>query len=31
MAKTERTPKDNRIMLNAIMWLASSEVAWADY
>ena len=29
-AKTERPPKDNRIILNAIFWLARSGAAWAD-
>ncbi|WP_394803501.1 IS5 family transposase [Huintestinicola butyrica] len=29
-AKTGRPPKDNRIMMNAILWLARSGAAWAD-
>jgi len=29
-AKTGRPPKDNRIMFNAILWLAKSGAAWAD-
>lgn len=29
-AKTGRTPKDNRLMFNAILWLARSGAAWAD-
>ena len=29
-AKTRRPPKDNRIMMNAILWLARSGAAWAD-
>ena len=28
--KTGRTPKDNRMMFNAILWLARSGAAWAD-
>ena len=28
-AKTGRPPKDNRIMFNAILWLAKSGAAWA--
>ena len=29
-AKTGRLPKDNRIMMNAILWLARIGAAWAD-
>ena len=29
-AKTGKPPKDNRIMFNAILWLARSGAAWAD-
>lgn len=29
-AKTGRPPKDNRLMFNAILWLARSGSAWAD-
>ena len=29
-AKTGRPPKDNRMMMNAILWLARSGAAWAD-
>ena len=29
-AKTGRPPKNNRIILNAIFWLARSGAAWAD-
>ncbi len=29
-AKTGRPPKDNRLMFNAILWLARSGAAWAD-
>lgn len=29
-AKTGRPPKDNRMMLNAMLWLARSGAAWAD-
>ncbi len=29
-AKTGKPPKDNRIMMNAILWLARSGAAWAD-
>lgn len=29
-AKTGRPPKDNRMMMNAILWLACSGAAWAD-
>ena len=29
-AKTGRPAKDNRIILNAIFWLARSGAAWAD-
>lgn len=29
-AKTGRPPKDNRLMMNAILWLACNGVAWAD-
>ena len=28
--KTGRPPKDNRIMMNAILWLARSRATWAD-
>ena len=28
--KTGRPPKDNRLMMNAILWLARSGAAWAD-
>ena len=28
--KTGRPPKDNRVMFNAILWLARSGAAWAD-
>ena len=29
-AKTGRPPKDDRMMLNAMLWLARSGAAWAD-
>lgn len=29
-AKTGRPPKDNRLMFNAILWIARSGSAWAD-
>ena len=29
-AKTGRPPKDDRLMLNAMLWLARSGAAWAD-
>ncbi|MFR3325244.1 MAG: IS5 family transposase [Oscillospiraceae bacterium] len=29
-AKTSRPPKDDRMMLNAMLWLARSGAAWAD-
>lgn len=29
-AKTGRPPKNNRVMFNAILWLARSGAAWAD-
>ena len=29
-AKTGRPPKDDRMMLNAMLWLAGSGAAWAD-
>ena len=29
-AKTGRPPKDNRLMFNAILWLARSGSAWRD-
>ena len=29
-AKTGRPPKDDRVMFNAILWLARSGAAWAD-
>lgn len=29
-AKTGRPPKDDRMMLNAMFWLARSSAAWAD-
>lgn len=29
-AKTGRPPKDDRIVLNAMFWLARSGAAWAD-
>jgi len=29
-AKTGRPPKDNRIMLNAMLWLARSGAGWED-
>lgn len=29
-SKTGRPPKDNRVMFNAILWLARSGAAWAD-
>ena len=29
-AKTGRPPKDNRMMFNAIFWVARSGAAWAD-
>ena len=29
-AKTGRPPKDDRLMLNATLWLARSGAAWAD-
>ena len=29
-AKTGRPPKDVRMMLNAMLWLARSGAAWAD-
>ena len=29
-AKTGRPPKDNRVMFNALLWLARSGAAWAD-
>lgn len=29
-AKTGRPPKDNRVIFNAILWLARSGSAWAD-
>lgn len=29
-AKTGRPPKDNRLMLNAIFWIARSGAPWAD-
>lgn len=28
--KTGRQPEDDRLMLNAMFWLAKSGVAWAD-
>ncbi len=28
--KTGRPPKDNRLMFNAILWLARSGPAWVD-
>ncbi|WP_251861346.1 IS5 family transposase [Clostridium sp. Marseille-Q2269] len=30
VAKTGRPPKDNRIMFNAILWIARSGAAWRD-
>ena len=30
IAKTGRPPKDNRVMFNAILWLAGSGSAWRD-
>lgn len=30
IAKTGRPPKDNRLMFNAILWLARSGSAWRD-
>ena len=29
-AKIGRPPKDDRMMLNAMLWLARSGAAWAD-
>lgn len=29
-SKTGRPPKDNRVIFNAILWLARSGAAWAD-
>ena len=29
-AKTGRPPKDDRMMLNAMLWLARSGAAWVD-
>lgn len=29
-AKTGKPPKDNRMMFNAILWVARSGAAWAD-
>lgn len=29
-AKTGRPPKDDRMLLNAMFWLARSGAAWAD-
>lgn len=29
-AKTGRSPKDNRLMFNTILWLARSGSAWRD-
>ncbi|MGN1457315.1 MAG: transposase [Acutalibacteraceae bacterium] len=29
-ARTGRPPKDNRIMFNAILWIARSGSAWRD-
>lgn len=29
-SKTGRPPKDDRLMLNAMHWLARSGIAWAD-
>ena len=29
-AKTGRPPKDDRMMLSAMLWLARSGAAWAD-
>jgi len=29
-AKTGRPPKDDRMMLNAMLWLARSGAAWAE-
>ena len=30
IAKTGRPPKDNRLMFNAILWIARSGSAWRD-
>ncbi|OPJ61145.1 hypothetical protein CLCHR_26500 [Clostridium chromiireducens] len=30
IAKTGRPPIDNRIMLNAILWISRSGAAWRD-
>jgi len=30
IAKTGRPPKDNRLMLNAMLWLARSGAGWED-
>jgi len=30
IAETGRPPKDNRVMFNAILWLAGSGSAWRD-
>ena len=30
VAKTGRPPKDNRLMFNAILWIARSGAAWRD-
>lgn len=29
-AKTGRTPKDNRMIFNVILWFTRNEAAWAD-
>lgn len=31
VAKTRRPPKDNRLVLSAILWIARSGAAWRDF